>query len=178
MLKSMNRSDYHTFRFPYWDWRKERLQGTDPIFTHDKLGSTNKSKHMVSGELFDPNWPTICWRTQQEMCDPTKKTANLRRCPVYADGREACSYDNPDWPTEQDVNTAISKKDYDTASFDAFAGKSSFRNSMEGFYVDISKEDCTKNTLCTCGNDPNCENDEPRFLRRLHNAVSVRCAVA
>ena len=174
MLKSMGRSDYHTFRLPYWDWQQQRLRGTDSIFTADKLGSTDESNpSIVTGKLFDSNWTTICWNVdnQGEICDPANKTAQLRRCPTV-DGEDVCRYGNPDWPTEQDVKSAVNRKDYDTASFDKYASKSSFRNLMEGFDNDISREDCAENRMCQCGNDSNCTNDEAPLLRTLHNAVS------
>ena len=40
MLKSMNQSDYYTFRIPYWDWRKEMQTEANSPFQPDRLGKT------------------------------------------------------------------------------------------------------------------------------------------
>ena len=180
MLKSMGRSNYHTFRLPYWDWRKERLTqpGASSIFAYDKLGVTNENDmSRVSGQLFEPDWETVCWSNSYSICDPSRATSDhLRRCPTV-DNSNSCRSNNPDWPSKANVDMAINMQQYDTSLYGKFA-EESFRNFMEGFDPDISREDCAENRLCQCGMNPRCDNetfDGLPLLRHLHNSVRQRC---
>ena len=142
MLKSMGHSDYHTFRFSYWDWRREIQMENDNFFVEDKLGESrpnDEGQPQVYGDLFSEGWDTICWyggsgNVTEELgttCDPNTKTGPLLRCPTLP-GYEPCSRDNPEWPNLEDVNNAIAKPVYVTPDYHTFTSIDSFRNYMEG----------------------------------------------
>ena len=164
----------HTFRIPYWDWRREQqLKHHAGVFIESRLGKTNRKsiQPIVEGDLFSEGWDTICWFHRSgdvpnpvgNLCDPTVNTGPLCRCPTV-EGADPCNTSNPHWPSSADVRTALSKPDYDMPHFDENTGKDSFRNSLEGFEV---VDDCDGNQLCT----PDISGTT--FLQRhLHNAVS------
>ncbi len=184
MLESQGESDYHTFRIPYWDWR--RGSRSDEIFRKKRLGVSELNKngqYQVSGDLFGRDgWNTIRWhngsgnemRPKGTICNPNINTGPLLRCPLI-NGTNVCDDKNPSWPTKGDVDNAISKPDYDTDSFDKMADPNSFRNAMEGFDGSVSRSECAKDNLCLCGNkDFNCTGKVPTgppLKRLLHDAV-------
>ena len=189
MLKSMGVSDYHTFRLHYWDWRREvQMDQADDIFVEERLGETRANDNgqpQVYGDLFEGGWSTICWHNgsgnvdmpRGAICDPGIDTGPLLRCPFISD-RDVCARDNPDWPSRAEVDAAIRKPQYDTASFNIQTGEDSFRNFMEGFDLSpgLSVEECADDGLCFCliGNR-NCDGPNSNFpaRNRLHNSVST-----
>ena len=159
MLKSMNCSDYHTFRVNYWDWR---YSNRAEVFTADRLGA-NTIGNRLSGHIVDAGWDTICWYNgsgnvtapKGTICDPRINTGPVQRCPII-DGVNPCEI--PDnWPTAEDVEDALSVPLYDTEPFNREVTES-FRNLMEGNKPGFSEEDCN---FCLDG-----------ILILNHNAVS------
>jgi hypothetical protein len=149
MLKSMGRSDYHEFRFHYWNWTDS---DRDSIFKENRLGISDPETAEVSGNLFGENgWNTICWQGNDQdcaTCDPRNPTAILRRCPIGENNTDYC-FIEANWPTTEHINQALSKSEYDTNSFDIEADRDSFRNFMEGFEIVGSDVECNGNTLCS-----------------------------
>ena len=155
----------HTFRLPYWDWSDPSQR--EFLFTTDRLGE-NKNGQVV-GDLFN-NWMTYCWEdTNGKMypipiCDPTVScNETLRRCPSDT----LCGMDNPNWPSEADVEHAISIKTYDTDPYNRYVrgDDTSFRNFLEGFIV---KPSCEGDTLCSPADE---KKHTPAITRKLHNTV-------
>ena len=158
--------DDHLFRLPYWDW-------TDPsqreiLFERDRLGANVNGN--VEGDLFG-DWNTVCWedttnkRYPIAICNPIRPSnQNLRRCP----SDDHCDKDHPNWPTSEDVNTAVSMDTYDTSPYNRFVTDESFRNYMEGFITSRGSE-CGDDTLCST----HMYNSEDFIVtRKLHNTVS------
>ena len=86
----------------------------------------------------------------------------LIRCPHM----EYCNSSHSQWPTEEDVNTAVKKTTFDSNPYDAHA-KRGLRNYLEGFNpVDECPEGVEK---------PFCETKCGKRL--LHNSVS-QCYVS
>lgn len=152
MLKDMNRENYHTFRFRYWDWTKDNR---NDIFRPDRLGIHDDSG-VVSGNLFNGGWETTCWHarsgtTKGTTCNPLSDTRypDILRCPQITNDRDyprgSCE-DSPNWPTLADVNIALEKNVYDNGNYDFESN--SFRNYMEGFEVDANGE-CNNKRLCS-----------------------------
>ena len=176
MLKSMNQSDYYTFRIPYWDWRQEMQTDANSPFQLDRLGETMNINNMPivqGGENFPSSWNTVCWNQNQNICDPRTKTGQLRRCP-FTD--EPCSSRNPLWPSDKDVQKALSLKSYDTSPFRNIS-INSFRNLLEGFQQlsSDSIQSCRDDKLCSCSVDRTCNGLQPGdpIQRLLHNSVSI-----
>lgn len=187
MLQNMGRPNYHTFRFHYWDWRREiQVERADDIFLINRLGITRpngNNQPQVYGDLFNSSWDTICWyggsgnvvESKGTICNPQNKTGPLLRCP-FLPGRNVCDSSNPDWPTLTNVNTAISKPTYDTESYNRTTTEDSFRNFMEGFDGSVSVEECSNSALCSCnvgGVDCVGNNADSPLQRLLHNSVSA-----
>ena len=153
----------HTFRLPYWDWTQESQR--EFPFTKERLGETMDNT-VDGGELFD-NWDTICWKNPKSdsfrnICNPMIPTGSLRRCPNAAD----CMKDNPNWPSEEDVDEAVSITSYDASPYNRSVKDrtTSFRNFMEGFI--FQKDGCKPN-------DSMCDTNEGESItRKLHNSVS------
>ena len=164
----------HAFRLPYWDWSDPSQR--EILFKEDRLGENvkevnteGKTVRVVKGELFT-DWKTFCWEDTSgrsfpiPICDPTVSSdEKLRRCP----NDTLCKMDNPNWPSEMDVEHAVSIKTYDAKPYDRYVegDDTSFRNFMEGFIV---KSDCGSDTLCS---DPKKNNTIPAITRKLHNTV-------
>ena len=135
----------HAFRLPYWDWRDDTQR--DVLFKYDRLGENENGT--VNGRIF-PNWKTACWNDTSDVvfpvniCNPNIPTDDLRRCPKP----ELCEPRNTYWPSYDDVDTALSIRDYDAPPFDSFVkDNSSFRNFFEGFVV---SSECERgDTMCT-----------------------------
>ena len=152
----------HRFRLPYWDWSDPSQR--EILFQRDRLGENVNG--IVMGDLFS-NWKTYCW-TNPETGDPTKicnpkspSYETLRRCPSSA----LCNKNNSNWPSESDVDNAVSITSYDAYPYNRYVTgtHNSFRNYMEGFIVE--SDGCEAgDTLCTPGN--------PAITRKLHNTVS------
>ena len=156
--------DDHKFRLPYWDWTKPSQR--ESLFTADKLGEHVNGE--VKGDLFN-DWETYCWEDTQgktypiPICDPiTPSGETLRRCPCDT----FCKMNNPNWPSEADVNAALAIKTYDDKPYDRYVPSqdSSFRNFMEGFVV--NPDNCEGDALCSIG-----EQNIPNITRKLHNSV-------
>ncbi|CAI8029359.1 Tyrosinase [Geodia barretti] len=157
----------HTFRLPYWDWTQPSQR--ESIFTRDKLGEHLNGE--VVGDLFT-NWETHCWEDITgksypiPICDPTVSSGEtLRRCPCDT----FCKKDNPNWPSEADVNDALAVKTYDDKPYDRYVPSrdNSFRNFMEGFVVNPDD----------CGSDPLCSIGKVNITRKLHNSVHILLGV-
>ena len=173
MLKANGSANYHTFRAPYWDWRREiQISRGDSIFTRDRLGESviMNGLPVVTGDLFEPQWDTVCWFGESRglspppnnLCNPMDNTGPLLRCPTV-NGTNPCDIPNPNWPTLKDVENALNKPTFDSAPYDKTADRNSFRNFMEGFET----VDSCINELCT-------EFGDTGFLQRyLHNTVSM-----
>ena len=56
MLQRMGRSDYHTYRSPYFDWRREIQEGSgvkfEDILVENRFGSTNYSSAWLSSIVY------------------------------------------------------------------------------------------------------------------------------
>ena len=179
MLKPTRPDTYHTFRLPYWDWRREIQKSTVPFtpFTRARLGTVTNNNNLpqVTGDLFDRNeWRTICWfnninedNNPAPVCDPSDVNGQrlLQRCPLLQiSDRNPCDPDNEDWPTVKDVNDALGKSTYDVRNFDRYTN-AGFRNFLEGF-VPVTRDECENDRFC----DTDKENRS--ILRKLHNTVS------
>ena len=166
MLKAMGRTNYHEFRVPYWDWRKEDER--EGPFTRDRLGErsiNSNGQPEVVGDLFT-DWRTVCWYGgsagvsnpfDSNFCDPSVDTGPLLRCPIVS-GEDPCEASSPNWPSLDDYNTALEIQNYDTEDFGKNANDS-FRNFLEGFEI---VADCGEDDLCTANTQ-----------RHLHNSVSL-----
>lgn len=184
MLKSMNQSDYYTFRIPYWDWRKEMQTDANSPFQLDRLGKTINITDLPivqGGETFPSSWNTVCWEKvnqSHDICDPQIKTGQLQRCP-FTD--EPCSSRNQLWPSDKVVQNALALKSYDASPFSE-KSLNSFRNLLEGFkpLSNDSIQSCKKNKLCLCAiGDQTCSESKngiqpgDPIQRLLHNSVSI-----
>ena len=163
-------TDNHTFRLPYWDWR-DPLQ-RDVLFQRDRLGENVDGN--VEGVLFDDDmWQTRCWEDIEPdpplplpICDPVQPSGeNLRRCP----NATLCDKNNENWPSYEDIATAIAIDSYDTSPYDRFVEDTdnSYRNYMEGFITKPGED---------CGDDTMCSFDDKRNVtvsRKIHNTVSL-----
>ena len=185
MLKNMGNETYYMFRIPYWDWRKEKQTDNNSLFKSNRLGETidNNGLPQVHGDLYSEflnSWETICWQRQEtpshEICDPRIQTGQLQRCPLMGESKP-CSSTNDFWPTDKDIQTALSLQAYDKPPFNKMA-KNSFRNYLEGF-LPLPNDDlqaCQDNKLCMCdtGNSNCTENGSGNPIQRLlHNSVST-----
>lgn len=173
---------YYMFRFHYWDWRKERQSNENSPFKSNRLGMTVNISGFprVQGDLVSNGWSTRCWRLDPgEICNPNDGSDSrgifpLQRCPFRDD---PCNISNIGWPTNADVNDAVSMKSYDGGEYDRFS-TSGFRNFMEGFNVlsndQAGRDSCSTNSLCLCGSDSMCADPQSSIpiARRLHNSVS------
>lgn len=168
MLKESRPNDYHEFRLHYWDWRRERQTDQNSPFKRDRLGTTeiDNGSPVVRGDVIGDSWHTVCWDTSTNdksraapLCNPTMNNAmRLQRCPVTQNGMSPCAANNQNWPTENDVNTALKKNIYDASPFNKTASDG-FRNFLEGFQV-----------VDDCGGNEFCDNNLQRWL---HNTVSL-----
>ena len=174
MLKPTRPDTYHTFRLPYWDWRRE-IQKRDGIspFTAARLGAVEENNtSQVTGDIFR-NWNTVCWFSEmnesisEPLCNPNDINGQrqLQRCPrsrVSGQYIDPCAVDNEDWPTVKDVNDALGKSTYDASNFSRYTNEG-FRNFLEGF-VPVTTDECNDNKFCDTDDD---------ILRKLHNTVSL-----
>ena len=142
-----------SFSLPYWDWTKP--ENRKPVLSNDWYGSSVNGN--IQGRF--AAWQTICWNKTDLtcdrkgiLCDPTITTGLLRRCPVDA----ACNENSQLWPTQKDVDVAVSMPNYDSSPY-SFAS-TGFRGYAEGFVNNSCGSD---NALCNKG-----------IERKLHNAVS------
>ena len=184
MLKSKGEDDYYMFRIPYWDWRKEKQTDDNTPFKSNRLGDTvNRNGFpQVHGDLYSDflnNWQTVCWQKPKTygICNPQETTGNLQRCPL----KESCDSKNKLWPSSNDVERALSLKEYDNPPFDWTATKS-FRNQLEGFMLlsNDKFQTCRDNGLCKCDvGSFNCTESSDGIhpgnptQRLLHNSVST-----
>ena len=186
MLQSMGRIDYHTFRFPYWDWRGEVQRSfglsSEELFSETRLGVTRNVSGFprVFGTLFDPpeGWDTICWLQLLRICDPRVSTGPLQRCPFT--GTDPCSSNNPQWPSVQNVIDAMNIDEYEAPPYDIFS-RGGYRS-----YVDFGVGDptnpadlemCRNTRTCSClPGGPDCipENGAlgPPLTAHMHSLVS------
>ncbi len=204
MLKETRPNTYHTFRLHYWDWRFEQQTSENSPFVSDRLGVTtdNGSVQFMINRLRVTTangsvridlvssaigWETRCWNVKGQICNPNELTGSLRRCPRTDSGADPCRFDNPLWPTIDNVNNAIGMSSYDGSTYNKFS-TSGFRNYMEGFNVltddRAGRQDCAGDELCQCETggsacsceteDSGCEGSQPRdpIARILHNSVS------
>lgn len=135
------------FRLPYWDWRIEMQRSSEGVsseelFREDRLGATRNVSGFprVFGALFD-NWDTMCWLLPGDICDPRVSTGLLQRCPFT--GTDPCSSNNPDWPTDQDVQNALSFDVFDVPNYNLFS-PAGFRNFVDA-NISFDEESCRTN---------------------------------
>jgi hypothetical protein len=187
MLKETQPNTYHTFRLHYWDWRFEQQTSENSPFVSNRLGVTTSNGTVRIDLVRSTNgWETRCWN-EPRICNPNVNTGSLRRCPIPDSGEDPCRYDNPLWPTIEDVNNAVGISSYDGSTYYDMFSRSGFRNFMEGFYVlsddQNGRDSCITNQLCACGTGgsmcscetgSDCEGLEPSqpIARLLHNSVS------
>ena len=75
----------------------------------------------VFGDLYGEEcWDSICWLQLGQICDPRVSTGPLQRYPFT--GTDPCNSNNPDWPTAQDVENALSIDEYDALALVASCG--------------------------------------------------------
>lgn len=158
MLQDMGRrTDYHTFRLPYWDWRIEMQTSsmgvsTEELFSENRLGATRNVSGFprVFGSIAEGGgWGTICWPlTSSKICDPRVNTGPLQRCPFTGDN--PCSISTPGWPTDHNVQNTLSSDTYDAPPYnflttDGFRALSDANVTASG-----SIEACREDRFCIC----------------------------
>lgn len=177
MLKRLGRSDYHTFRLPYWDWRKEIQQGSgvaiEDLLVRDRLGFTDYTSGVpvVSGTLVD-GWETLCALTPIQICNPNLSTGPVKRCPFP----DRCISSNSDWPMLQRVNRAVSFETFDAAPWNLVSADG-FRSFID-FEVGSDPEACRNDRMCLCTGPPgplniNCTGSNLTLSVRMHTTVST-----
>ena len=180
MLQRMGRPDYHTYRSPYFDWRREIQEGSgvkfEDILVENRFGFTNFSTGfpVVSGELVE-GWESVCARMLNQVCDPNIPTGPIQRCPVP----DRCLSSNPDWPTLERINRAISFETYDVAPWNEISSDG-FRSFVD-FEIGSDPEVCRNDRMCMCaGGDINCTSPTiaagspvTTLASRIHTTVSV-----
>ncbi len=154
MLKDQGKSNYQNFRLPYWDWRAEMQNShiglsSDQLFTANRMGKTvNVNGYpRVQGGIFDNNnFDTLCYNKPSQICDPRDNTGALNRCPF--NGNQPCKSDNPDWPTQSEVEHQQSQTLYDAPPYTAFSS-SGFRNFVD---ANVSQDiaSCRADRTCLC----------------------------
>ena len=180
MLQAMGRDDYHKFRFPYWDWRREiqRSYGlpSEKLFTFDRLGETrNISNHpVVFGDMFADNWTTVCLDNFYALCDPNNRNGSLQRCP-FIGNPILCHSSNPDWPTMQEVNTLMEFDVYEASPYN-FMATNSLRP-VADLYPRSSIEECREDPYCSCiPGGTQCLDTSPMAIRTTGVHAKVRYA--
>lgn len=178
MLQSMNQSDYHTFRLPYWDWRSEVQNSfglkAEDLFTANRLGET---RHVggfprVFGALYDGGWDTVCWLQLGQICDPRTSTGPLQRCPFV--GEYPCTSGNPDWPSQQQFIDAMAFDIYDAPPYD-ITSMDGFRSFVD-FKVGTNASECRNIRMCQCVPlNPQCNGTGPALTLtgQMHFVVST-----
>ena len=186
MLQSIGRRDYHTFRFPYWDWRGEVQRSfglsSEELFSENRLGATRNVSGFprVFGTLTDPDgWDTICWLQFLRICDPRVSTGPLQRCPFT--GTDPCSSSNPQWPTVQNVIDAMNIDEYEAPPYD-ITSREGYRSFVDFEVGDPTNpadiERCRNTRTCAClPTGPSCIPDENGFVglpitAHMHTLVS------
>ena len=109
----------------------------------------------VIGNITSKGWDSICWNTYTTICDPNISTGPLQRCPFT--GLDPCNSDNPDWPTLQDINTALDIDEYDSPPYNLLS-TTGYRSFVD-FKVDLDYERCRSDRMCLCAplGDPQCD---------------------
>ena len=180
MLQRMGRPDYHTYRSPYFDWRKEIQEGSgvkiEDILVESRFGFTNftqSGRPVVSGPMVE-GWESVCANMRRKICNPNVPTGPVQRCPLP----DRCRSDNPDWPTLERVNRAISFETFDAAPWTAVASDG-FRSFVD-FEIDNDVEACRNDRMCLCSEgDINCTSpaiaagaEAVTMFSRMHTTVS------
>ena len=168
------------------DWRREIQEGSgvkfEDILIENRLGFTNYSSGLpvVSGSLVSDDWESVCWRMLGQICDPNISTGPIQRCPLP----DRCHSDNPDWPTLERVNRAISFERFDAAPWNRISS-----DGVRGFIdfeVGNDIEACRNDRMCICAvNDFNCTSPASiaagsqviTLSGRMHITVSVLTAL-
>ena len=172
MLKSMGHPNYYSFRLPYWDWRVEIQKSTgipaEELFTESRFGATQNISGFprVFGDIVGPNgWESVCIDSFFKICDPNINTGPLQRCPFT--GNNPCHSDNPDWPTIQQVNDALSINTYDSPPYNLYS-RTGYRAFID-FDVNDDFEACRNDRMCQCMpyGGPKCD------LSTVPNNVSI-----
>ena len=180
MLQRMGRPDYHTYRSPYFDWRREIQEGSgvkfEDLLVENRFGFTNYTSGfpVVSGQLVG-DWQSVCARMTGQICDPNVPTEPIQRCPVP----DRCRSDNPDWPTLERINRAISFETFDVAPWTEISSDG-FRSFVD-FEIGSDPDVCRNDRMCLCtGGDINCTNPAIAagspvitFFSRIHTTVSA-----
>ena len=153
MLQDKGWRGSHMFRFPYWDWRIEMQNSfiginSDELLSESRLGATANVDGFprVVGDLVEGGWDTICWLQRGTICDPRESTGPLQRCPFT--GTDPCSSSNPDWPTVEDVKSALSIEIFDAPPYNLMSADG-FRNFVDA-NVTQDVDACRKNRMCQC----------------------------
>ena len=171
MLKSLGQPNYHTFRAPYWDWRLESQRGSgigaEDLFTEDRLGENVlvNGLQLVRGPYGD--WETICWMVKGDICDPRESTGPIVRCPLP----DRCTSSNPDWPTNEHVNTVLNFDNFDAPPWIQAPPSVGFRNYLDlDFTADY--DTCREDRMCVCEDGPPCVAEQGTTTTlRLHLSV-------
>lgn len=178
MLLSMGDPNYHMFRVPYWDWRRE-IQMTsgirvEDLFAANRLGNTRNESGIaiVEGDMYGNGWETICWQMRGVVCDPRVSTGLLQRCPFT--GTNPCNADNPDWPLQEEFLEDFAVNFYDVPPYNitSFGG---FRDSLDILNGVLTFEECRNDRQCQCmpSGDPTCANEAEITSRTgIHVRVS------
>ena len=176
----MGRSDYHTYRSPYFDWRREIQEGSgvkfEDILVENRFGFTNYSSGfpVVSGQLVG-DWQSVCAQSLRRICNPSIPTGPIQRCPIP----DRCRSNNPDWPTLERVNRALSFETFDAAPWNELSSDG-FRSFVD-FEIGSDAEVCQNDRMCLCvGGDINCTSPEIAagsptitLASRMHTTVSA-----
>ena len=176
-------TDYHTFRLPYWDWRIETQKSTgvpaEDLFIENRIGATRNVSGFprVFGDIVGDGWDTVCWNTFFQICDPNISTGPLQRCPFT--GTDPCNSNNPDWPTNQQVNRAMAFNRYDAPPYNIIS-RNNYRNFVDAD-VSYNIPRCRRDRMCLCipSFDPFCtftpgsRSRMIAFTHRLHGVVST-----
>ena len=175
----MGNPDYHSFRLPYWDWRRELFTssgiGPEQIFVENRLGATrNVSGYpRVFGSIYEDGWNTICSFIREDICDPNISTGPLQRCPFT--GTDPCSNNNPDWPTLQEGNDAMVIDSYDNPPYDRLTPHG-YRSFVDG-KIGSDVNECRNDRLCVCepSGDPFCGvmDETITITAQMHITVSL-----
>ena len=169
MLESMDDPNYHLFRLPYWDWRREsqRIEapfdlglGAEDLFIANRAGETRNmsGRPVVTGDLYGNGWETMCWFRVGQICDPTENTGFLQRCPFT--GTNPCHSSNPDWPSQTNVLVALAAAEYDRSPYNIMTvgGFRAFVDFILG--NEVTYPVCRTDRQCRClpSLDPSCTN--------------------
>ena len=111
----------------------------------------------------------------RRICNPSIPTGPIQRCPIP----DRCRSNNPDWPTLERVNRALSFEIFDAAPWNELSSDG-FRSFVD-FEIGSDAEVCQNDRMCLCvGGDINCTSPEIAagsptitLTSRMHTTVSA-----